>query len=174
MMDTKEYESLALQSGAYRDLEIGILKELLSSWREHPGDPNTLLELRDGRVLAGFAIIARSRETDMTFDIRALCVDRVYRPKGVAKRLIEILEEEALRGRRDVLVRIETSRIKEETVGTGVFTEHGYALIGHIPDFYAEGDDYYIYAHHVCPVEPDRKEQAAPEEKKAPPGNGKP
>jgi GNAT superfamily N-acetyltransferase len=149
MMDTREYESLALQSGAYRDLEIGILKELLGSWRDYPGDPNTLLELRDGRVLAGFAIIAKARETDMTYEIRALCVDRLYRHKGVGKRLIEMLEEEALGSRRDVMVRIETSKLKEETIGGGIFLEEGYAMLGHIPDFYAPGDDYYIYARHV-------------------------
>lgn len=162
MMDTREYETLALQSGAYRDLEIGILKELLGSWREHPGDPNTLLELRDGRTLAGFAIIARARETDMTFDIRALCVDRLYKSKGVGSRLIDMLEEEALTGRRDVLVRIETSQIKEETIGTGLFIEKGYAMIGHIPDFYAPGDDYFIYARHVRPAPAPAEGTSAP------------
>lgn len=171
MMDTKEYETLALQSGAYRDLEIGILKELLGSWRDYPGDPNTLLELRDGKVLAGFAIIARARDTDMTFEIRALCVERVYRQKGVGKRLVEMLEEEALRDRREVLIRVETSRQKEETLGSGIFSSLGYATIGHIPDFYAEGDDYYIYARHVRREDLSGRE-AVREEAPPPPAEG--
>ena len=59
MIDNREYESLARETGALRDIELEILKETISTWRERPGDPYTLIEVRDGKILAGFAVMGR-------------------------------------------------------------------------------------------------------------------
>ena len=149
MIDIREYEQLALDSGAYRDIEIDILKETLASWKARPGDPYTILELRDGRVLAGFAVFCRAPNTEFTYDILSLCVDPVYRGKGVGRRLLEMLEEEALGADPAAILRCETSRKKQEAIGAEVLEDCGYALIGHIADFYEGGDDYFMYARHA-------------------------
>jgi GNAT superfamily N-acetyltransferase len=149
MIDVREYESLARETGAYKDIEIDILKETLLDWQDHPGQPYTLLDLRDGKILAGFAIFAKAPNTDFTYDIRDICIERAYIGKGVSLRLMEMLEEEARRLESSAILRLETSRRKEDAMGRGSLAAAGFATIGHIADFYATGDDYYIFAKHV-------------------------
>lgn len=163
MIDVREYASLARETGAYKDIELDILEEALLAWQRHPGQPYTLLDLRDGRILAGFAIMSKAPNTDFTYDIRDLCIERAYIGKGVSRRLLEMLEEEARRIEGSAIVRIETSRRKEDSLGRGTFTEAGYSTIGHIVDFYEAGDDYLIYAKHVTREAPPGEEWA-PEE----------
>jgi ribosomal protein S18 acetylase RimI-like enzyme len=155
MIDSREYEQLARETGAFKDIELEILKETLQSWKSKPGDPYTILELRDGRTLAGFAVLSRAANTEFTFDVTNICVERVYKGKGVGRSLVTMLEEEALRKVDSALVRFELSRLKEDAVGRGLFSELGYTLIGHIEDFYEEGNDYFIYAKHLSRVKQD-------------------
>jgi len=149
MTDLSEYQDLARAIGGFKDIELDILKETLQAWKERPGDPHTLLEIRDGRILAGFAVLCRASNTDFTFDVRAFCVDPSYVGKGVAERLVSMLEEEVLRTEPAGILRMETSSRKEAAFGRGVLGAAGYALIGHIADFYGAEDDFYMYAKHL-------------------------
>lgn len=150
MADISDYERLARDSGAFRDIEIDILSESLQLWSKRPGDPNTLLELRDGKVLAGFALLCRATNTDFTFDVLALCVARSYHGTEAARSLVEMIEEESLRTMDSAIVRFETSTRKESAIQQGLLAGEGYTLVGHIVDFYEPGDDYFIYAKHVA------------------------
>ncbi len=149
MIDIAEYEELARETGAYKDIELEILKEALSAWRQKPGDPYTLLELRDGKVLAGFAVLYRETGTEHSFDILAICVEPSYIGKSVADRLVALVEEEIQGSESSAILRFETSASKEAAIGSGTMSRHGFALMGHIPDFYAPGDDYFMYARHL-------------------------
>ena len=149
MIDPREYESLARETGAFKDIELEILKESLSAWQKKPGDPYTILELRDGKVLAGFAIMCREASSDYTFDVRAICVDPSYLGKGVTGSILGMLEDELLKSEGSAILRIETSAKKEAAIGLCILAEKGYSLIGHIPDFYEPGDDYFMYAKHL-------------------------
>jgi GNAT superfamily N-acetyltransferase len=149
MIDLREYESLARETGAYEDIELDILKEAFTAWTKNPGNPYTILELRDGKVLAGFAVARRGETTEYSFDAQAFCVDPSYLGKGVAERLLAMLEEETLRLAPSAILRFETSTRKEEAFGAGALSSAGYSLIGHIPDFYAPGNDYFMYAKHL-------------------------
>jgi hypothetical protein len=60
-----------------------------------------------------------------------------------------MLEGELLRLEASAILRIETSTHKEEAIGRGILAGRGYALIGHIPDFYEPGEDYFMYAKHL-------------------------
>jgi len=162
MTDIREYLQLARESRAYKDIELDILQETLASWAERPGDPCFVAELRDGKVLAGFAVYVKAQNTDYTYDVRAICVDSIYRGKGVGQRLAEVIEEETLQREPQAIIRFEISRKKEESVGTGFLLEKGFSLIGHIEAFYDSADDYYIYAKHVS-IHPHKEEAAAPE-----------
>jgi GNAT superfamily N-acetyltransferase len=146
MTDLSEYEGLAAETGAYEDIELEILKEALLAWREAPGGPYAVVEIRDGRVLAGFALLCRETSTDFSYEVRAICVDPAYLGKGVAQELASKLEEEALGAESAAILRIETSTKKEAAFQAGLFQARSYSLIGHIPDFYGPGDDYFIYA----------------------------
>ncbi len=149
MIDLSEYEALAREMGAFKDIELDILKESFAAWLERPGDPYTVLELRDGKVLAAFAVVCRETGTEYTYDIRAICVDPSYIGKGVTVSLIGMIEEEILKSESSAILRYETSKAKESAIGAGLLSERGFALIGHIPGFYAPGDDYFMYAKHL-------------------------
>jgi GNAT superfamily N-acetyltransferase len=149
MIDLREYENLARETGAYKDIELEILKETITDWQKKPGDPYTILELRDGKFLAGFAVMCRESGTDYTFCVRAFCVEPSYLRKGVASNIIDMLEEEILRLESSAILRFETSSSKEAAIGAGVLADRAYALIGHIPDFYVVRDDYFMYAKHL-------------------------
>jgi GNAT superfamily N-acetyltransferase len=149
MTEIGEYQDLALGIGIFKDIELDILKETLVAWRERPGDPHTLLEIRDGKILAGFAILCRASNTDFTFDVRAFCIDRGYLGKGVAERLLSMVEEEVLRLEGTGILRLETSSRKVTAIGRGALDAAGYALIGHITGFYGESDDFFMYAKHL-------------------------
>jgi ribosomal protein S18 acetylase RimI-like enzyme len=166
MTDIREYIQLARETEAFKDIELDILKETLSSWAERPGDPCSVVELRDGKTLAGFAVYARAHNTDYTYDVRAICVDTSYRGKGVGQKLAEMIEEETISQAPQAIVRFEISRTKEEAVGAGFLLERGFSLIGHIKAFYATEDDYYIYAKHVS-IHAAKAKKEEEEKKKA-------
>jgi GNAT superfamily N-acetyltransferase len=171
-----EYGDLARGIGAFKDIELDILDETLRAWSERPGDPHTLLEIRDGRTLAGFAVLCRASNTEFTFDVRAFCVDLPYLGKGVAERLVSMLEEEVLRIGPAGILRLETSSRKEAAIGKGVMEAAGYALIGHIAGFYGGEDDFYMYAKHLrrpaVGDPPSAAAGAAPAAAGAPDGRG--
>jgi GNAT superfamily N-acetyltransferase len=149
MIDPSEYVGLARETGVYEDIELDMLKDALAAWERGPGDPNGLVELRDGKVLAGFILVCRDESANHSFDARAFCVDPSYAGKGIADRLLETLEERTLERESSAILRFETSARKEAAFGEGALARAGYALIGHIPDFYGRGNDYLMYAKHL-------------------------
>jgi hypothetical protein len=156
MHEIDEYERLALETGAFRDIELEILRESLDNVKARPDGPYSIVEVRDGKMLAGFALLYKDVNTDFTWDVTALCVGSGYRDKGaVAAKLLELVEEKALGNGPSAIVRFETSLRKAESVGRGFLLSAGYALIGHIVDFYEKGDDYFIYARHISRRRPE-------------------
>ncbi len=150
MMETRDYEQLALESGVYKDIELDILIDTLDSWKARPGSPYSLVEVRDSREPAGFCLFQRAANTESTFDVHTFLVGRDYRGKGAAEKLLDLLTEEILASVRSAMVRIETSSLKENAVEPRFFSAHGFETIGHIPDFYGPGNDYWIYAKQVA------------------------
>lgn len=163
MTDIRDYIQLAREAGAFKDIELEILKETLLAWMERPGDPCSVVELRDGKVLAGFAVFARTQGTEYTWDVRAVCVDSIYRGKGVGQRLADLIEEEILASFPQGIIRVELSKRKEDAVGSGFLLERGFSLIGHIAGFYDTDDDYYIYAKHVSIHAPEKEGESKAE-----------
>ncbi len=158
MINIREYELVSLETGAYRDIELDILKETLATWKENPGKPFELIELRDGSILAGFCLYYHAPNTEYTFDVHTFVVGRDYRNKAVGPRLIELLEERLLETRKYAVIRMETSRVKENAIGDEFFQSIGFQTIGHIPGFYDAENDYYIYVKAVSSIQ--LKEQA--------------
>lgn len=154
MINVREYELLTLETGAYRDIELDILKETLSAWKDSPGAPYELIELRDGLTLAGFCLFYRAPNTEYTYDINTFVVGRDYRNKAVGPRLLELLEEQLLARSTYAVIRIETSRLKEAAIGADFFTANSFQTIGHIPGFYEADNDYYIYVRAVSSRKP--------------------
>jgi hypothetical protein len=149
MIDQREYLNLARESGAYSDIELDILGETLAEWSEDADARAILVELRDGKTLAGFATVRREEASDSTFGVQDLCVGAAFKGTGVIGDLLAKLEGEILRGTGSAILRIETSTVKTAAFGPGALERSGYSLIGHIPDFYVRGNDYYMFARHL-------------------------
>jgi len=158
MINIREYELLTMETGSYRDIELDILRETLNAWKERPGAPYELIELRDGMVLAGFCLYYRSPNTDYTFDIHTFVIGRDYRNKAVGPRIIELLEERISAQLPYAVMRVETSKVKESAIGDRFFEGEGFQTIGHIPGFYDTDNDYYIYVRSVSAAKPDPAE----------------
>jgi ribosomal protein S18 acetylase RimI-like enzyme len=156
-MDIREYEALARETGAYKDIEIEILRESLASWEKRPNEPYTIMEIRDGKILAAFLALLHEEGTDYSYTIQTICVDPSYLETGVVDKLLDGLEAECLKLRPSAILRFELSSEKEKALGLGVLESRGYGLIGHIPDFYAKGSDYFMYAKIIHRRNPDEK-----------------
>lgn len=159
MINVREYELLTMETGSYQDIELDILRETLNVWKDRPGVPYELIELRDGQVLAGFCLFYRSPNTEYTFDIHTFVVGRDYRSKAVGPRLVELLEESISSQVPYAVIRIETSKVKESAIANGFFESVGFQTIGHIPGFYETDNDYYIYVRAVSAVRPEPTRQ---------------
>jgi len=146
---------LARETGAFLDIELEMLTESLRDWAGNPGEPYTLVERREGEALEGFALVRREASTEFTFDVTAFCLASSRAVREAGARLLEDVEREALRGEVSAIVRFEMSRRREKAVDRRLLVESGYALIGHIPDFYGPGDDYFMYAKHVSSARSD-------------------
>ncbi|HUW71431.1 MAG TPA: GNAT family N-acetyltransferase [bacterium] len=165
MINIREYELLSLETGAYRDIELDILKETLAAWKESPGKPFELIELRDGIILAGFCLYYRSPNTDYTFDVHTFVIGRDYRSGAVGPRLMALLEEKLLETNTYAVIRVETSKVKEQAIGESFYQNSGFQTIGHIPGFYDSDNDYYIYVKAVSSIKPrDSDNLAIPRE----------
>jgi len=172
-VNMQEFEQVASYTGAFKGVEIDLLHETLLSWKSSPGDPYTVLELRDGKTLVAFAIIGRINGRESTFDIRYIVVDRDYKSTEGGKHLLEMLDEDLLKKSSYAVIRLETSGKKLENLKPEAFLEAGYKMIGHIPGYYGQDDDYYyliktVYRHPPKfsePIEPHSQTAAAEDSK---------
>jgi len=154
-VDMQEFERVASQTGAFKGVEIDLLHETLLSWKSSPGDPYTVLELRDGKSLVAFAVISRISGRESTYDIRYIVVDRDYKSTEGGKRLLQLLDEELLAKSAYAVIRFETSSRKLQMLLPEAFTEAGYKMIGHIAGYYGAGDDYYYFIKTAYREKPD-------------------
>ena len=142
-LDMQEFERVANHTGVFKSVEVDLLHETLLSWKSSQGDPYTVLELRDGKALAAFAIIGRIAGRESTFDIRYIVLDRDYRTPQVGKRILEMIDNDLLGKASFAVIRLETSTSKVGNMGANTYEEGGYKVIGHIAGYYGEYDDYY-------------------------------
>ncbi len=142
-IDIHELEKAAGRTGVFKAIEIDLLHETLLSWKNSPGDPYTVLELRDGKSLVAFAIISRISGRESTYDIRYLIVDRDYRTTEGGRHLLQLIDDELLANSSYAVIRLESSGLKLLNIGPDTLTEAGYKIIGHIESYYGEDNDYY-------------------------------
>lgn len=142
-IDFREFERAASNTGVFKGVEVDILHETLVSWSSSPGNPYTVLELRDGKTLAAFAIVSRSSGRDSTHDIRYIVLDRDYRSTEGGKRILEMIDEDLLAKNSYGVIRLETSGKKLGNLGVECYEASGYRIIGHIAGYYGDDDDYY-------------------------------
>jgi len=144
-IDIGEYESAAVNSSVYKGVEIDLMAEILKEWEKSPGTPYTLLELRDGRTLAAFALLQKTAGRNFTFDIRFLVLDRDYRNSTAMRHLLALIDSELLKKIPFAVIRLEISSNKRDSLGEHVLEDAGYQLTGYISKHFGEDDDYLFY-----------------------------
>jgi ribosomal protein S18 acetylase RimI-like enzyme len=153
MTDIRYYILLAGETGVFKDIELEIMKETLEEWENRSDSPSTLIELSASGRISGFAYYSPVHGTEFTFDVKWLVVDKQSRKQGIGRQLLERIETEILKIKRNAILTAETSTRKETVAGDGFYSSIGFSLIGHIPDFYGAGDDFLMYAKHLRPPE---------------------
>jgi ribosomal protein S18 acetylase RimI-like enzyme len=153
MTDIRYYILLAGETGVFKDIELEIMKETLEEWESRAESPSTLIELSASGRISGFAYFGPAHGTEFTFEVKWLVVDKQSRQQGIGRQLLERIESEILKIKRNAILTAETSTRKESMAGEGFYLSVGFCLIGHIPDFYGKGDDFLMYAKHVRPPE---------------------
>jgi hypothetical protein len=154
-MDFTEFERAASHTNVFKGVEVDILHETLVSWSSSPGDPYTVLELRDGKTLAAFAIVSRSNGRESTHDIRYIVLDRDYLSSEGGKRILQMIDEDLLKKYRYAVIRLETSGKKLSNLGVSCYEQAGYKVIGHIAGYFGEEDDYYYLMKTVYRIPPN-------------------
>ncbi len=150
MVNIVEYELLSMETAVFEDIELDLLRETLKVWKDKPAKPYELVEVREGRTLAGFCLFYKSPDTEYTFDIHSFVIGSRYRNSAFGGSLLSLVMDKVSSLVSCGVLRIETSRNKENSVADGFFPSHGFQLIGHIPDFYKSDNDYYIYMKQIC------------------------
>jgi ribosomal protein S18 acetylase RimI-like enzyme len=138
--DRARLEAVLRSDRTFRPEEIAVALELID---DGLADPATdywfrVAEAPDG-VVEGYICFGPTPMTDRIFDLYWIVVHAEARGRGVAGALITAMEAAlAERGARGV--RIETSELESYGAARRVYDRHGYRQVGHIPDFYRDGD----------------------------------
>lgn len=140
-----EYEAVAVNSTVFKGVEIDLMGEILKEWQKSPGNPYTLLELRDGKTLAAFALLQKTAGRNFTFDIRFLVLDRDYQNSTAMQHLLALIDSELLKKIPFAVIRLEISSRKRDSLGEHVLEDAGYQITGHISKHFGEDDDYLFY-----------------------------
>lgn len=129
----------------FLDTEIEVAMELVEIAIARPGGDYDLIVCEDEGSVAGYVCYGPTPMTEGTFDLYWIATHRAARGRGVARRLVESMENE-LRAKRARIVRIETSQLESYGAARSFYTRLSYLEVGRIPDFYHLGDDLVILA----------------------------
>jgi ribosomal protein S18 acetylase RimI-like enzyme len=173
MIDLRYYLTLARDAGVFKDIEIDILEETLQEWERRSDGSSTLVELSSNGRVSGFAFFGPLHNTELTYEVRWIVVDRLSRKLGIGKQLLDRVEEEILKIAPNAILSVEISKIKENAIQDHFFINSGFTLVGRIPNFYGENDDYLMYAKHIHEYYDEEDGEAPAEDgEKAPASEG--
>lgn len=142
----ERFREIALNVGVFRKEEIIVLEEVLNNIINASEYSYRLLYESFNDKIVGFIIFGRTPITMNTWDIYWLVVDREYQGKGFGKRLILRAQEEMLKDFNKIIIRLETSSLRQYSCARYLYEKMGFQKVGQIKDFYCIGDDLIIYA----------------------------
>jgi ribosomal protein S18 acetylase RimI-like enzyme len=119
--------------------EVAVAEEVIGSYLHDP-DIYNIFVAEAGESVAGYICCGQTPLTEGTWDIYWLAVSPDKREQGMGGALTAFAEKriEEKGGR---LIIIETSSKPAYEKTHRFYLDHGYDVIGRIPDFYAPGDD---------------------------------
>jgi ribosomal protein S18 acetylase RimI-like enzyme len=158
-IDRPALESALRSDDTFRAEEVAVALELIDDALARPGvdyhvrvallDPAAgaagLPRLADGGAcVAGYICYGPTPMTDATWDLYWIVTHAAARGRGVARALVEAMEE-VLRRRGARSVRVETSVLESYGAAREFYRRLGYPEAARLSDFYQRGDDLIIY-----------------------------
>jgi GNAT superfamily N-acetyltransferase len=140
-------EKLVRASGVFNDAEIRIARELveenLARGSEASGYHFLFQDGNDGQ-LEGYACYGPIPATDRRYELYWIAVRKASQRTKLAARLLKACEEEAREMGAAMLI-AETSIKPDYQAANKFYLSQGYALLGEIADWHADGDGLAIY-----------------------------
>jgi len=149
MSKMSEYVELAREVGVFKDIELDILEGTLETLSEQRTRANTLIEVRDGLTLAGFALYAPIPLTEHSFEVSWFVVDQRLLKHGIAQMLLKELKEKILSSNTDAVLRIDTTTRRLSCYPDHFLEDSDFLLIGKIQNFYESENDFLMYSSYI-------------------------
>jgi D-alanine-D-alanine ligase-like ATP-grasp enzyme/GNAT superfamily N-acetyltransferase len=145
--DVAAVEKLALEAGVFSDAEVELAVELAEDALAHGAEASGhhfLFARRSGSVL-GYACYGPIDGTQGSFDLYWIVVSAAGQGRGLGRRLLAETEAR-MRARGGRRIYVETSGRRDYAPTRAFYECAGYAAEARLADFYAPGDDKWIYA----------------------------
>jgi len=143
--DHEAIVNVVAQGGVFNDEEASMVRQLLDYYFREPDQDEYLFisAAEDGRVY-GFACYGRIALTEKNYELNWIATDRSALRGGVGSALLRAVEDLS-RARGGRFLNLETSTTEPYAAARAFYDRHGYSVVAHIADYYADGDDMLIY-----------------------------
>ena len=139
--DKAELMDILRHTPEFKPNEVAVAEEVIDAYLKDPkGSGYHILVAEGNPGIDGYICYGPTPCTDGTWDFYWEAVRREKRGRGIGTALSRAAEA-AVRKHRGRLILIETSSIPSYENTRRFHLNHGYEVIGRIPDFYAPGDD---------------------------------
>jgi ribosomal protein S18 acetylase RimI-like enzyme len=135
----------------FNGAEIDVALELVDAALGNPRDSGYQFILcEEDDHLLGYACFGHTPMTERCFDLYWLVVGPDARRRGIGRLLLDSVEREVSRagGR---LLRVETSGLDSYRGARALYERAGYSTASRIRDFYASGNDLYVFTKYLEP-----------------------
>jgi ribosomal protein S18 acetylase RimI-like enzyme len=143
--------SLLGQTPEFNAADVAVALELVDAALGTPEDASyRFIVCEEADHLLGYACFGHTPMTESCFDLYWLVVAPDARRRGIGRLLVESVEGEVGRagGR---LLRVETSGLESYGGARGLYERAGYSIASRIRDFYASGNDLFVFIKYLQP-----------------------
>ncbi|MCL5996236.1 MAG: GNAT family N-acetyltransferase [Chloroflexi bacterium] len=146
MDDCHAILDILLNSGIFNRTDAECVDQMFNEAFTKPEeDTYRFLSCWEGITLVGFACYGHESLTQDTWDLFWVCVSGATRRKGAGRALLTEVQHRAAQERGRLIV-IYTSSTEKYTPARGLYESMGFTRTAVVPDYYADGDDLYIYS----------------------------
>jgi ribosomal protein S18 acetylase RimI-like enzyme len=143
--DRRAIYNILLTSGIFNRADAECVDQMFGEALEKAGeDTYRFLSCWEEGTLVGFACYGHEALTRDTWDLFWVCVSAAARRKGAGRALLTEVEHRAAQERGRLIV-IYTSSTEKYAPARGLYESMGFVRTAVVPDYYADGDDLYIY-----------------------------
>ena len=147
--DRRRIYDVLLHSGVFGRSDADTVDEMFVEAFVKPSAENyQFLSCWDGTELVGFACYGHESLTHGTWDLFWICVSGVKQRKGAGRALMSEVQHRAVQERVRLMV-IYTSSTAKYAAARGLYESQGFLRTAVVPDYYADGDDLYVYTKRI-------------------------